>query len=129
MTSASAKRAIDQTILNMVRLVQSDEKYYFAKMAEMFAALPVEHQGGILKQAAEMSDIKKLKDLLAKDDSTMYPIILRSLLYYYSGKKDLGQPFKREFAIAIHTYTKSPNFEMGEARSEAKDFMSELEAI
>lgn len=124
--SASVKEA-KQIFLNWIRLIKSNESYYFPKAMELFYKLPANHQRGFLTFMATEVDMNKWIDKL--DDDTQYPDVVRSMLFYYSGREKSGDPNKEEFKMRIAEYLKSSAFKEAEESTTAIDFKEALEGI
>lgn len=111
--SASGEIKRNKAILiRMVNLTRSNENHFFAKIMELFYSLDERFQRDLLKFVVDKKDLsQKLKDVMAKDDNTLYPYVIRALLLYFSGNKDFGEPSKDDFAAAVYAYSRSPNFD------------------
>jgi len=103
-TSGEAKKFV----VLIIRMINSNERAFFAKFMEDFRELNGKHQGGLLRFLSERCDQKKWKDRL--DDTTMYNDVIRSVLFHYSGRDELGQPSKKELAHALREYIDSAEF-------------------
>lgn len=103
-TSAEAKKFV----VLIIRMINNNERAFFAKFMEDFRELNGKHQEGLLRYLSERCDQKKWKDRL--DDTTMYNDVIRSVLFHYSGRDELGQPSKKEFAHALREYIDSAEF-------------------
>lgn len=123
---ASAKET-KRVFLDWIRLINSGESYYFPKAMELFYELPANHQHGFLNFIANEVDIGKWQDKL--DDNTQYPDVIRSILFYYSGREKSGDPNKEEFKMQIAEYLKSSMFKEAEEGESAVDFKEALEDI
>jgi hypothetical protein len=120
--SVSAKGA-KKGIIKLMNLIKNDERYFFPKAMDVFYELPAGHQKSMLSFFADKEDESKWRDHL--NDDTEYPRIIRSILFYYSGREDLGAPSKAEFRKNLLEYTKSPFFEEAES-GDFMDAMAEL---
>jgi hypothetical protein len=89
-------------------MINDKERHFFAKFMEEFAILPQKHQAGLLRYFADKCDQKKWKDYL--EDTTMYNDVIRSILFYYSGREEIGQPSKKELAHGLREYVESSHF-------------------
>lgn len=103
-TSVEAKKFV----IGIIRMINNNERAFFAKFMEDFRELNAKHQAGLLRYLSERCDQKKWKDRL--DDTTMYNDVIRSVLFYYSGRDEIGQPSKKEFAHALREYVDSAQF-------------------
>lgn len=118
-TSANCKRFI----LGVIKMIHNNDRYFFAKFLEDFAQLDHKHQTGLLRYMSDRYDQKKWKDRL--DDTTMYNDVIRSMLFYFSGRDEIGQPSKKELAHALREYVDSAHFRDAEDGDES--FLSSLE--
>ena len=84
--SASAKE-MRRLSLDWIRLIKNEERYYFIKAMDIFYGMPENHQRGLLGYIAHEEDMNKWLDKL--EDNTQYPDVIRSILFYYTGRKDL----------------------------------------
>jgi len=122
--SQSAKNLILGWI-RMVKMFDTSLRYYFPKAIDIFLKLSIQHQYGLLKFFTE--DIKSSKLTNKIQDNTQYVDVMRSILFYYTGSKDFGQPNREEFCSLLGRYCRSSIFKQINACAE--DFKSELEAI
>ena len=118
-TSVECKRFL----LASIRMINEKERHFFAKFIEDFADLNSKHQSGLLRYIADRYDQKKWKDCL--DDTTMYNDVIRSILFYFSGRDEMGQPSKKELAHALREYVDSSHFK--EAEDGDSGFLTSLE--
>lgn len=103
-TSVEAKKFV----ITIIRMINGNERAFFSKFMEDFRELNGKHQFGLLRYLSDRCDQKKWKDRL--DDTTMYNDVIRSVLFYYSGRDELGQPSKKELAHALREYVDSAHF-------------------
>lgn len=109
-----------------ITLINEEEKYYFAKAIDLFSDLPARHQTAFVKYFAEKTNNQFWLDNWA--DSTQYRDVVRSILFYYSGRERAGDPNKKEFAEELRNFMKSDDFKAG-VKHEAKEFKEGLEMI
>ena len=107
-TSVETKRFV----LDVLKMIGDKDRYFFGKFMERFRELNGKHQEGFIKFMAERYEQKKWKDL--SDDTTMYNDIIRSILFHFSGREDIGQPSKKELAHALREYIDSHFFKDAE---------------
>lgn len=119
-TSDKCKRFL----ASCIRMINEKERHFFAKFMEEFARLHQKHQAGLLRYFADKCDQKKWKDHL--DDTTMYNDVIRSILFYYSGREEIGQPSKKDLAHCLREYIDSSHFKEAEDE-ESTVFMESLE--
>lgn len=125
---ARAASVSGKTLLSWVRMIKEGDnlRYYFTKAVDQFLLLPSKHQYGLLKFVldglGETSLVEKI------EDNTQYVGVLRSLLFYHSGKKELDQPCRESFAAKLAQYYRSSLFRELE-KADPEDFKNELENI
>jgi len=125
MASVSAREANNRWL----RLINNNERYYFSKAMDVFYSMEEEDQRSLLVFFAEQTKTPSWET--KAEDSTQYPSVIRAILVYYSGRKELSQPTKEEFKelmgkwIRIHEKAKKKVI----LKRESKDFKKELEDI
>jgi hypothetical protein len=119
-TSDNCKRFL----VTCIRMINDKERHFFAKFIEEFSRLNHKHQSNLLRYFSDKCDQKKWKDCL--EDTTMYNDVIRSILFYYSGREELGQPSKKEMAHALREYIESSHYKEAE-EEESEVFMESLE--
>lgn len=124
--SASAKDA-KRKMMIWIRLVTQQERYYFAKAMDLFYQIPAEYQRALIEFFGERESHDKWLDKV--DDNTQYRDVIRSILFYYSGSEDAGQPNKRQFILNLADFMKSDKFKTAEESSTAELFTEELDRI
>ena len=122
-SASSMKRGV----LDWVKLINSEERYYFVKAMDIFYEMPENHQRGLLGFLAHEIDMNKWLDKL--EDSTQYPDVIRSVLFYFSGRKEAGQPCKNDLKLKLGEYLKSTDFETSEEDEEIYGFTDALEEL
>lgn len=120
-------REMKRSVLKMVRLINAEERYFFVKAMDVFYEMPANHQHGFLSYLANEVDMKIWLDKV--EDSTQYPDVIRSILFYYSGRGDLGQPSKSDFKSKLAEYLKSAEFGTSEDGADIGDFSTALEEL
>jgi hypothetical protein len=124
--SASAKEA-KRKMMHWIRLVTQQERYYFAKAMDLFYQIPSEYQKAMIEFFAERESNNKWLEKV--DDDTQYRDVIRSILFYYSGSEDAGQPNKRQFITSLAELIKSERFKTIEESATADVFSEELDRI
>lgn len=124
--SASGKQA-RRIILDWIRLVTQQERYYFAKAMDLFYEIPGEYQRAMIEHFGEKEGCDKWLEKV--DDNTQYRDVIRSILFYYSGVEDAGQPNKRQFIVNLAEFVKSERFSKAEDAITAESFSEELDRI
>jgi hypothetical protein len=109
-----------------MNLIDNGEKYYFAKAADLFSDLPARHQSAFIKYFADKVNVKFWLDNW--HDSTQYRDVLRSILFYYSGREKAKDPNKKEFRNELMEFMRSDEFKSG-VKHEAKEFKEGLESL
>jgi hypothetical protein len=109
------------------KLISDNERYYLPKAIDLFIEMSGNHQMGLLRHICEKVPNERWQSKLP--DNTQYLDVIRSMLYYYTGSKDLDQPSKEEFKNLIASYIKSPSFEDAERSKEVESFHDLLEDL
>lgn len=118
--------SIKRLALEMIKLINDESASYFmVKIMDIFYKFPLEHQQGLLEYIAEEEDEERWLDKV--DDETHYTGVLRSILFYFSGRKDLDQPSKEELKQHIGGYLKSSKYKLAEESKGAESFEESLE--
>lgn len=125
--SVSIFKADQNLILKWMRYIQDDERYYFSKAIEIFSELSASRQAIIIRHFAEKEEQKFW--LENAEDSTRYRDVLRSILFYYSGREKIGDPSKEIFKKELGSILKSRDFKMAGAASSVAEFKKELESL
>jgi uncharacterized protein with ParB-like and HNH nuclease domain len=99
------KTNVQYSLLQWIRLIQEDSRYYFVKAVDIFYELPDIHQKNIIEFFADEAEQEIWKDSAL--DSTKYLDVIRNILFYYSGKEKLQHPNKKVFASLLAKYLKS----------------------
>ncbi len=115
-----------RVFLSWISLIKEDSEYYFAKAMDMFYDLPSCHRKAFLSYIVNFVDNEDWADKL--DDETHYPEVLRSVLFYYSGREQKGEPCLKDFAEdMIAGYLRSKDFKALSVRDIS--FKSSLEDV
>lgn len=115
------------TIMLWLKMIRENEKYYFSKAMELFAKLPARHQSGLIKHLAEATKHQYWIDNI--DDTTQHREVMKSILFYYSGREVAGDPTKKKFAQELAAYVRSKDFKGAGHSADAKTFKDELGKI
>ena len=124
--SVSVEKESRVILTRWVRLIRENEKYYFAKAMDLFSSLPMKHQAGLIKFLGERENQKFWTDNFA--DDSRYREVMKSILFYYSGRDKVGDPSKERFVKDIAAFIKSKEFKT-DAVAEAKAFTEGLEKL
>lgn len=124
--SASDKQT-RRIIVEWIRLVTQQERYYFAKAMDLFYEVPGEYQRAMIEFFAEKESQDKWLEKV--EDNTQYRDVIRSILFYYSGSEDAGQPNKKQFIVGLGEFIKSDKYKEAERAVSAATFTEELESI
>jgi hypothetical protein len=93
-------------LLELIRILKRDDvNYYLPRAMDFFYGLSSVHQKNLLKHVTDANPQDEWLDGL--EDDTLYPDVIRSMLYYYSGRTDLGQPCKADLGQLVGEYVKS----------------------
>lgn len=114
-------------LVDWMKLIRSEERYYFPKAMRLFYQMPFAYQKGFVQFFAEKHEMPKWLDKV--DDNTQYPDVIRSILFYYSGRKELEQPFKHQLLPCLLEFTKSDEFKKAGEMSSAAMFTEELDSL
>jgi hypothetical protein len=117
----------ERIFIQWLKMIRENEKYYFAKSMDLFSRLPTRHQSGLIKHLAEKEDQTFWLENI--EDTTSYRDVLRSILFYYSGREMAGDPTKKKFAAEIAAFVRSKDFIGAGAVAEASEFKNELESL
>lgn len=97
-----------KVFVRWVRLINAQDRYYIAKALEIFMELSAGHQRGFLSYIVEQIPRETWEKALP--DPTQYLDVMRSVLYYYSGRETLSEPSKKQFGNLISEYCNSRYF-------------------
>lgn len=96
-------------ILNIIKLLRSDERYLIPKTIDLLSKIDIDYQREFILYISKFNEVKFWKE--SADDSTLYLDVFRSILFYYTGRKDLRQPCKEDLMKVLADYTRSEDFE------------------
>ena len=106
------KKFIKEHIGPWFRLIREfdrgNERYYLHKAMRIFLDFPAGHQSGLLHFIVEKIPNERWQKNL--EDNTRYLDVIRSVLYFYTGREDLGQPSMKNFQELLVDYLKSSNY-------------------
>lgn len=118
---------VKSSFIDMARVLRGTENYYFVKCIDIFDRLPIGHKHGFLSFIAEKEKVEKWKDLIA--DDTQYYNLMRSVLFYYSGREEFSEPCKHDLIKSIIKYSQSPTYKEVRVAKEAETFMEGIEDL
>lgn len=116
-------------VIPWVRMIDNGDKYYVHRAMKIFFTMPGAHQEGLLRHIVDQVPNDRWQKKLS--DNTQYLDLMRSIIYYYTGREDLGQPSKRQLGKLVSSYLKSSKFiEAARSKGEEKEsFIDMLNAL
>lgn len=86
-----------------------DERSYFARVIDIFEALPDAHRVGFMQKIVEEVGTEKWERKLK--DAMMHRELILDILFHFSGLREHRQPCKSVLIRHILDYIKSPEYE------------------
>lgn len=127
MTKAAAKE-VGRFLVSMSQLIDNDERHLIAKIIDLYLKMPSNHKYYFVKYLAELTPIEaKWKERV--EDDTEYVNVLREIIWYYSGRAEIGQPCKKELKTHILKYVSHDYCEEALTVKESEGFIEELENL
>lgn len=111
-------------MLQWVRLNKDEARYYFAKAIDLFLSLPAAHQKAMVEHFVGVLALSKLEELM--HDPTRYVEIIRSVLFYYSGRPGTPSPGRAQFTEELAKFIRSEAWTEAEA-IKPEDLISKIE--
>lgn len=96
---------IKRSLVTWLGLINNKERYYVAKAMDIFYEMPAAHQDGFLRFVVGEMPNTRWEKLI--EDPSQFLDAMRSILYYYSGRKALGEPTREEFKSLLCNYFNS----------------------
>lgn len=125
MTKTTAKKEVGPSIISMSQLIENDERHLIAKLIDVYLKMPVNHRYYFLKYLADITPIEdKWKERV--EDDTELVNVFREIIWYYSGRAEIGQPNKKELKSHILKYVTHDYCEEALTAHERKGFMEAL---
>lgn len=118
---------VKESFLGMARILRGTDNYYFVKCIDVFDRLPIGHKRNFLTHLAEQTKIEKWKEL--SSDDTQYYNLMRSVLFYFSGREEFSEPCKHDLIKSIVKYSQSPSYKEVKVAKEAETFMEGIEDL
>jgi hypothetical protein len=111
-------------ILEWIRMIRENEKYYFSKAIDLFSRLPTRHQAALIKHLAEKESQQYWLDNY--EDESSYRDVIKSVLFYYSGREKAGDPNKDRFKQELGSFIRSKEFKTVGIKHDASEFTEGL---
>lgn len=99
-------KEIGKSIVAMSKLIDDDSRHLIAKMLDIYWQMPSNHQEYLLRHLCEQTAIEK-KWFDKAEDETEWGNVFREIIWYYSGRAEIGQPSKKELKNLILKYVTS----------------------
>lgn len=87
--------SVNKTMLRWLRLNSQESRYYIPKAIDLFLCLPETHQKLFVEHFADGLAMSKWQDKV--HDPTHYVELVRSILFYYSGRPGTPSPGRSQF--------------------------------
>lgn len=119
-----------KSVLNrMIELLESNENFYFLKTIETFEKLPSKYQKDFLRHFVEgYRDEAPHWGAMARDESEYFSM-MRSILFYFSGKELSQAPTKNDLIEEIKSYMNSESFKKVDTAFDADEIREGLETL
>lgn len=125
MTSGQLMAAQRQYILDMMLTIESSENYRLPRAIDLFMELSSAHQKNLLNFIVEQNPQPGWLEMTG--DSTQYIDLLKSILYYYTGRDDATQPTKEQLKKLVGSYCKTSAFKEAHGKPATASFMDVFE--
>ena len=99
-------REIGKFIVALTKLIDDDSRHLIAKMLDIYWQMPSNHQEYFLRHICEQTPLER-KWIDKLEDETEWANIFREIIWYYSGRSEIGQPSKKELKNLILKYVTS----------------------
>lgn len=118
-------------MIQWIRFCRDDVRYYFPKAIDLFAKLPETHQKVFVEHFSNVIPNNRWNEKAF--DNTRYMELVRSVLFYYSGKNGSHSPSREVFATEVAKLLRSDEWkEADEFQVTVKsreEFTTGLEAL
>ena len=99
-------KEIGRHIVVMTRNIDNDERHLVAKLMDTYFQIPYSHKYQMLKHLLQYAKMSETWVKFSEDD-TRYMDVFREIIWYFSGRGEVGQPCKKDLRRYLLSYVSS----------------------